>query len=552
MTNWFITVLNMSITASYVACVVIAARVLLRKAPKIFSYALWSVVLFRLISPFSFDSGFSFMNWLGSSNRYIPLNIGNMQQPAVDVGIDSVSRIINRSLPAAAPVASANPVGILLELAAYVWLAGIVLLMVYGVVSYIKIKRRIRHAVLVKGNVFETDRISTAFVIGIVQPKIYVPVHLTSEETAFVITHELCHIRRRDHLIKPIAFLGLVLHWFNPLMWFSYALMVKDMELSCDENVIRDANLDLRKSYSTTLLSLSSKQSGLLSPLAFGESHVKSRIRNVVNFRRPSFGISAVAVIAVIILAIFLITNTIYRDVPKIYVYSETSLPAEAIIGTYGWDFGNRKVESDSPIPTEFNYTPENTIAVQTGQQLVLSNQKIKMDRNVPFTLNAISYWDADLKETTLPPNAFTIGNNDLYINAPETPGDYVFAVHLTYDRGNVFYGFKVSVTEAAPMKGLELYIWKNKEVTGTEDTYYTLLTGTNRNKAENEIYDLTKAVRSIEALNGLLSVYSAETELFIYQMNTTDFTKEEMQTIAEQIKLTNGNYSKAIGVWQN
>lgn len=332
---------------------------------------------------------------------------------------------------------------------------------------------------------------------------------------------------------------------------FTSWLMSKDMEMSCDESVMKNNDSDIRESYSKSLFSLSAKQSGLLSPLAFGESNVKSRIKNVLNYKRPTFWISSVVLIAVIVLAVSLISNAVNRDVPTIYIHTENGQSAEAIIGSYGWDFGYKKEQADSPTPTNFRYAPENTIAVYKGQQLILSNQRLNKDKRFPFTLAEISYWDADMSESNLNPDSFTFHNGDLYINAPEEIEEYIFGLHLNYERGNVIYGFKVTVINEVPMKGLELYVWKNKEVTGNNDIYYTLMLGTNRNKVESEIYDLNSAVNSIDKLNEMLVKYNVETELFIYQMNTSDFTNAEMQAISDNLKFPNGNGSKVIGLWQ-
>ncbi len=553
MTYIFISVLNMSITASYVALTVIATRLLLKKAPKVFCYALWSVVLFRLVCPFSFSSTFSFLSLLHSTNEYIPQNIGVMEQPTVNLSVDGANSVINNILPAAAPLASANPMGIIMDIAADIWLIIMVILLIYSVVSYLKTKGMVKHAIPIKDNIYETNRISTPFVLGFIHPKIYIPSHITLSELPYILQHEQTHIKRLDYLIKPVAFLALILHWFNPLMWLCYSLMSKDMEMSCDESVMKHTDSDIRRNYSQSLLSCSTKQSGLLSPLAFGESNVRSRIKNVLNYKRPTFWLSAVALIAVLVIAVSLISNTVNRDVPQIYIHTENDQSKEAILGTYGWDFGYKKVQADASIPTEFQYGPQNTITAQKGQQMILSNQRLNKDKKVSFTLAEIRCWDADMSERNLNPDSLTFHNGDLYINAPEEVGEYIYGLHLEYERGNVFYGFKVAVIELAPMKGLELYVWKNKEVTGNSDTYYTLLLGTNRNKEEREIYDLDMAVSSIDKLNEMLNKYNTQTELFIYQMNTTDFTKAEMGVISEQIKFPfNGNGMKAIGLWQN
>ena len=304
----FITVVNMSITASYVAIGVILVRLLLKKAPKAFSYILWIPVLFRLVCPFSFDSAFSFFNLINLNEKqgsgayeFVPQNIGLMHTPAIRSDIGSIDSAANASLPPAIPVASVNPMQIWMAVFSLIWIFGVIGLLIYSIVSYVKIKGKLQTATLVDGNVFETDAIGTAFVCGFIRPKIYVPANVGDANLSYILEHERTHIRRKDYLIKPIAFLALVLHWFNPLMWLCFALMSRDMEMSCDESVLHRLGDSAKGGYSGSLLALSVKRKGLLAanPLAFGESHVKTRIKNILNFKKPAFWVIMIAVVAV-------------------------------------------------------------------------------------------------------------------------------------------------------------------------------------------------------------------------------------------------------------
>jgi len=314
----FTTVLNMSITASYTAIGVMLVRLFLKKAPKIFSYALWSAVLFRLICPVSFSSAFSFLNLLipnakrsAGSLEYVPRDMGLMQAPGIRSGLDGIHSAANASLPQAVPVASADPMQIWMAVLSIIWLAGILALLIYSVVSYVRIKRRLQTATLVKHNIYETDRIGTAFVCGLIKPKIYIPVGVGDNDLCYILEHELTHIRRRDYLIKPLAFLALILHWFNPLIWLSLALMSRDMEMSCDESVLRRMGNDAKCGYCGSLLSLSVKRTGLLSanPLAFGESLVKARIKNALNYKKPAFWVIVVSAMVVVAAAVSFAAN---------------------------------------------------------------------------------------------------------------------------------------------------------------------------------------------------------------------------------------------------
>ena len=221
-------------------------------------------------------------------------------------------KAINQSaLPPVNPVSSVDPMVIALEAGAIIWMLGIAVLLAYGVISYFRLKRRLATATLVNNNIYEADGIKTPFVLGLIKPRIYIPINLPGNELGYIIKHEETHIRRYDYIIKPIAFITLVMHWFNPLIWIAYFLMVKDMEMSCDESVMKQFSEDIRASYSNSLLSLSVKQSGLLSPLAFGESNVKSRIKNVLNYKKPAFWAIVVAIVAVAAVIVSLMANPV-------------------------------------------------------------------------------------------------------------------------------------------------------------------------------------------------------------------------------------------------
>jgi len=374
MTKLLIAILNMSITASVVASAVMLLRIPLKKAPKIFSYALWGVVLFRLICPFSIDSAFSF---LPTSTSAIPQDIVYPQSPAIQTGtqlVDTpINAAINNALPPAspsnyspidginansesntdigvkngAPINTGNnastgpednaptgseynvPIGseynatasispgssvtqihAAFNIAGYIWLFGFAALLIYAAIGYVRLKRRVYYATLVRGNIYETDEINTPFVLGFIRPKIYIPVGINPEEHGYIVKHEQTHIKRRDYLIKPFAFIVFALHWFNPLMWAAYFLMSKDIEMSCDEAVLRKEGEDIRCDYSSSLLNLSVKKGGLLlTPLAFGESSVKSRIKNVLNFKKPSRVIIAVALVLVAVFSVGFAVN---------------------------------------------------------------------------------------------------------------------------------------------------------------------------------------------------------------------------------------------------
>lgn len=311
MSELFLTVLNMSLTASYVILFVIIVRLLLKKAPKFISYALWSVAAFRLIIPFSFESMFSLMP-RNTNAVSIPYDIIYQQNPQINSGIEAVDSFVNNLLPAPTVGASVNPLQIYAEIGAYIWILGIIALIVYSLVSVLLLKRQLKAAQLIEKNIFEAHNLQTPFVLGLISPKIYLPAGLSKEERDYILLHEQTHIHRNDHIIKVSAFVILSFHWFNPLVWTAFRLMSTDMELSCDERVLREMNADIKKPYANSLLSLASERHLLNgNPLAFGEDNVKGRIKNVLNYKRPTFWVIAAALVAAIIVAAGLFTDPI-------------------------------------------------------------------------------------------------------------------------------------------------------------------------------------------------------------------------------------------------
>ncbi|PYG90395.1 beta-lactamase regulating signal transducer with metallopeptidase domain [Ruminiclostridium sufflavum DSM 19573] len=307
MEKLFFSILNMSITASYVIIFVILVRLLLRKAPKVISYALWSVVAFRLICPFSFESLFSL---LPASTAPIPQNLAYEQNPRISSGIAAIDTYVNSSLLSPSPAASANPLQIYAQIGSAIWLSGIAAILLYSIVSVLVLKRQLKGAKHIERNIYEAGSLKTPFVLGILSPRIYIPSGLTAEEKSHIIRHEQAHIRRFDYIVKPFAFFVLSIHWFNPLAWLAFILMSSDMELSCDEKVIQEMGIEIKKAYSASLLSLASGKHIINgSPLAFGEGNVRIRIKNVLNYKKPAFWLVIVAAVTVTAVGIGLAVN---------------------------------------------------------------------------------------------------------------------------------------------------------------------------------------------------------------------------------------------------
>lgn len=324
MTAVFKTVLNMSITGAYIAIAIIVMRLLLKKFPKRFSYALWLILGIRLLCPFSFSSAVSLFNLVKpdtaessvtSQMTYIPQNIEHEPQPQITAAPpildNSVNEAITESLPPPTPENSADPMQIVMFIAAIVWLAGAAVMTAYTVISYFSVRKKLNGAKLLRENIYISGNIPTPFVYGTIRPKIYLPEGISETDTDYILAHERTHIRRGDHIVKLIAMAALCLHWFNPLVWVSYRLMTKDMELSCDERAVSRFDRDVRKDYANALLNISARQNhiSLGGILAFGESNIKSRIKGVLAAKKPTVIVTVVSVIAVAAAAVCLLTN---------------------------------------------------------------------------------------------------------------------------------------------------------------------------------------------------------------------------------------------------
>ncbi len=317
----FNTFLNMSITGAYIIAAVIVIRVLLRKAPKIFSYVLWCLPALRLILPFSFSSVFSIFNLFSaptqsteinsiSSHSYVPQNIGMMAVPEIETGIAAADNLVNKVLPEADITASVNPMQIIMYLSSVVWIIGIIGMAVYGIISLLKIKKRTEFATKLEDNVFECEKVRSPFAIGFLKPKIYLPCGMDEKSREYVILHEHTHIKRFDHITKLIAFAILALHWYNPFVWIAYSLMARDMEMSCDEKVLKSLTEQEKKNYGLTLVAIGSNKRFLAAaPLSFGENGVEERVVNILKFKKPKAIAIAVCVVLCLTAGIICLTN---------------------------------------------------------------------------------------------------------------------------------------------------------------------------------------------------------------------------------------------------
>ena len=309
MSELFLKILNMSISAGWVILAVLVLRLLLKKAPKWVRVALWGVVAVRLLCLFSIESALSLIPSAQTVRPEIMLD----PTPAVDTGVGFVNSIVNPVIAGSFtpnPATSANPLQILIPVWSVLWVAGVAAMLLYTAVSYLLLCRKVRTAVRFRDNLFQSENVASPFVLGIFRPRIYLPFRLEGERLRHVVAHEQAHIRRKDHWWKPLGFLLLSIHWFNPLAWIAYVLLCRDIELACDERVIRELGSQERADYTQALVDSSIKRNRIAAcPLAFGEVDVKTRVKSVMNYKKPGFWLVVIAVVVCIAVAVCFLTD---------------------------------------------------------------------------------------------------------------------------------------------------------------------------------------------------------------------------------------------------
>lgn len=309
MDDVFLKLVNLSISASWLILAVLVLRVVLKKAPKWVMPLLWGVVALRLVCPFSIESALSLI----PSAETIPSEIVTETREPVLYEQATLDIVTNPTLPSAAEV----PVGVSRQQAqvdfniySVLWLAGMAALLVHALVSAGKLKKKLATAILLRDNVYESEFVDSPFVFGVVKPNIYLPMHMDEGTAAHVIAHERAHLARRDHWWKVLGYLVLALHWFNPLVWVAYILFCRDIELACDEKVVKGLDGAARADYSQALLSCAAPRRAVAAcPLAFGEGNIKTRVKSVLHYKKPAFWVAAAAVLAVVIMAVCFLTN---------------------------------------------------------------------------------------------------------------------------------------------------------------------------------------------------------------------------------------------------
>ena len=322
MSELFLTILNLSITASWLILAILFLRLVMRKAPKWIICALWTLVAIRLLSPFCMESRLSLI----PSSEPIPKEIVLNQVPSVNSEISVINQVINPIMVNVVEenAAGINPLQMIVTGAAYIWLAGMIGMFGYALFSYFQLKRTTGAFITIERNIRACDEVKSPFILGVFRPIIYVPSAMNGETLDYVLTHEKAHLRRGDHLWKPFGYVLLSVYWFNPLCWVAYVLLCRDIEMACDEKVVRDLDHDGKVAYSQILLNchLSRKRIAAC-PLAFGEVGVKERVKSILYYKKPAVWILLFAAVMIAVISICFMTN------PKREEDTETAAAAE-------------------------------------------------------------------------------------------------------------------------------------------------------------------------------------------------------------------------------
>lgn len=306
----FLKLLNLSISASWLVLAVLVLRLVSKRSPKWMNVLLWGIVALRLVLPFSVESALSL---IPSAETVSPAVVQFDPAPTITSGVSIIDNAVNPSLSehfAAVPTMSVNPLYVWTEIAGWVWLIGLGTMLLYALVSYLRLRRRVRVSLPVQDHIYLCDAISSPFILGVVKPHIYLPSGLDEVQRQNVLSHEQAHLARRDHWWKPLGFALLAVYWFNPVLWLAYALLCRDIELACDERVIRTMDESAVKTYSTVLLACSMpRKAAITCPLAFGEVGVKERVKNALHYKKPAFWVVAASVAVCVVVAVCFLTN---------------------------------------------------------------------------------------------------------------------------------------------------------------------------------------------------------------------------------------------------
>ena len=404
MTELFVRIVQMSVTAGWLSIAIMLLRPFLRKAPKWIRGILWGMVGLRLICPVSVESIFSLIPKTPTS----PITVFENETTGIVLDLPMFEQSANSLAPNIGD--SANPIQIIIFTASIVWVIGIAVMLIYTLISFLIIKNKVSESIVTEENIWASDKIATPFILGIIKPKIYLPIDINEADKEYVIAHERAHLKRGDHLWKPFGFLLLSVYWFNPILWVAYILLCRDIELACDEKVIAELGSDCKKPYSEALVNCSvSKRTISACPLAFGESGIKDRIKSVLSYKKAGIIITAVSLSIVIIMAIFFLTdpegeekNQSGNDVSEIQSSETKSFKTSNNVAVIGSSFGYNE-QGHPYVFMEIKNNSEQSNLIFMGQDFyILDGEKVVVpSRTILYdsrksTVKYHEYYDTD------------------------------------------------------------------------------------------------------------------------------------------------------------
>lgn len=476
MANFFIDLFNMSITASYLVLAVVIARALLKKAPKWITCLLWAMVGFRLICPFTIESVLSLI----PGTQTITANETSVIRPfTVQSGIAGIDTSVNEFLGdkyAEGVTVPTNTFADVTTVLSVIWLVGLICMLIYGFISYIRLRKRVGVSLLFKDNIYYCDNIDTPFILGFFKPKIYVPSGISEEQTGYITLHEKAHLKRKDHLWKPLGFLLLSVYWFNPVMWVAYILLCRDIESACDEKVIKNMDNSEKKNYSETLVSCSVQRRMVMAcPLAFGEVGVKQRIKSVLNYKKPAFWIIILAFVLFTVVAVCFLTNP--DDSHSIGIIGGADGPTSIIVSDKNNEKEIKKLQEK--YPHFFGLNTENGVTVYVTKLSQYNFECYLTSNTNPTDPQKVLHYDefSSIDEMKLILSTYNLSNEEITV----TPFIHCLSSYIgdesEYDATNISF-----------LLGLNLYNENVGELKQIHGNYYQAIIDS---KSELRVYGL-------------------------------------------------------------
>ena len=476
MANFFIDLFNMSITASYLVLAVVIARALLKKAPKWITCLLWAMVGFRLICPFTIESVLSLI----PGTQTITANETSVIKPfTVQSGIAGIDTSVNEFLGdkyAEGVTVPTNTFADVTTVLSVIWLVGLICMLIYGFISYIRLRKRVGVSLLFKDNIYYCDNIDTPFILGFFKPKIYVPSGISEEQTGYITLHEKAHLKRKDHLWKPLGFLLLSVYWFNPVMWVAYILLCRDIESACDEKVIKNMDNSEKKNYSETLVSCSVQRRMVMAcPLAFGEVGVKQRIKSVLNYKKPAFWIIILAFVLFTVVAVCFLTNP--DDSHSIGIIGGADGPTSIIVSDKNNEKEIKKLQEK--YPHFFGLNTENGVTVYVTKLSQYNFECYLTSNTNPTDPQKVLHYDefSSIDEMKLILSTYNLSNEEITV----TPFIHCLSSYIgdesEYDATNISF-----------LLGLNLYNENVGELKQIHGNYYQAIIDS---KSELRVYGL-------------------------------------------------------------